>query len=44
VVALTDIVVSGPAGGSTGGLMGPNKVVTDAIVGGGSVTAGEFGL
>jgi hypothetical protein len=27
-----------------GGSMGPNEAVTDAIVGGGLVTAGEFGL
>jgi hypothetical protein len=43
-VVFTDIVVLGSIGGLMGGSMGPNEAVTDAIVGGGLVTAGEFGL
>jgi hypothetical protein len=44
MVAFMDMVVLGSMGGSLGGSMGPNKAVTDVIVGWGSVTAGEFGL
>lgn len=42
VVAFTDIIVSGSAGGSMGGSVGPNRAVTDEIEGGGWVMAGEF--